>query len=223
MSEENKSHAQPNAQAGKPGEAEGVGGAVGGVRSSSDIQWLDLWASNPETRAWLEVARRDAACSHATQKREGAGDGPKGIATPEKLQNLQSALYRKAKAEPDYRFWSLYGELTRRDLLEHALRLVARNGGAPGEDGESLDQITATPETQARWLNALQKELQDQTYRPRPVRRVFITKSNGGQRPLGIRTVGTANPSGMETPVRNRMPCEEATRKAGYGKPVRPV
>ena len=82
MSEGNKACAQSEAQAGKSGEAEGVGAAVGGVRSSSDIQWLDLWATNPETRAYLEVARRDAACSHATQKKEGAGDGPKGIATP---------------------------------------------------------------------------------------------------------------------------------------------
>jgi len=106
MSAGNKPRAQSKVQAGKPGEAEGVGAAVGGVRSSSDIQWVDLWAMNPETRAHLEAARRDAACSHATPKREGAGDGPKGIATPVKLQNLQSALYRKAKAEPGYRFWN---------------------------------------------------------------------------------------------------------------------
>lgn len=189
MSAGNKTCAQSEAQAGKPGEAEGVGAAVGGVRSSSGNPWLDLWAMNPETQAYLEAARRDAACSHATQRREGAGDGPKGITTPSKLQNLQRALYRKAKAESGYRFWSLYGELTRRDLLEHAFGLVARNGGAPGVDGESLAQITATPETQACWLDALQREMKEQTYRPAPVRRVFITKSNGGQRPLGIPTI----------------------------------
>ena len=184
-----KSTAQSVAQAGPSGEAAGVGPAVGGVRSSEDTSWLDLWALNPETRAYLASARRDAACSHASSRREGAGDGSQEIRTPEKLRHLQDTLYRKAKAEPVYRFWSLYGELTRRDLLEHALRLVARNGGAPGVDGESLLHIRATPETQARWLDALQRELKDKTYRPAPVRRVFIPKSNGGQRPLGIPTV----------------------------------
>jgi hypothetical protein len=138
---ENKSQTQPVVQAGSTGEAAEVGSAVGGVRSSAEHNWLDLWAMNPETRAYLRAARRDAACSHASSRREGAGDGPQGITTPEKLRHLQDTLYRKAKAQPDYRFWSLYGELTRRDLLEHALRLVVRNGGAPGVDGESLTRI----------------------------------------------------------------------------------
>ena len=169
-----KTQTQPTAQAGSTGEAAGVGSAVGGVRSSAELNWLDLWAINPETRAYLSSARRDAACSHASSRREGAGDGPQGITTPEKLRHLQDALYRKAKAEPGYRFWSLYGELTRRDLLEHALQLVVRNGGAPGVDGESLAHITATPETQARWLDTLQAEMEAKTYRPAPVRRIFI-------------------------------------------------
>ena len=180
---------QPAALAGWTGKAADVGSAVGGVRSSDGPNGLDLWALNPETRAYLRSARRDAACSHASSRREGAGDGPQGITTPEKLRHLQDTLYRKAKAEPGYRFWSLYGELTRRDLLEHALQLVMRNGGTPGVDGESLAHITATPERQARWLDALQAEMKAKTYRPAPVRRVYIPKSNGSQRPLGIPTV----------------------------------
>jgi RNA-directed DNA polymerase len=180
---------QSAAQAGSSGEAAAVGSAVGGVRSSDEHNWLDLWAMNPETRAYLRAARRDAACSHASSRKEGAGDGPQGIATPEKLRHLQDTLYRKAKAEPGYRFWSLYSELTRRDLLEHALRLVVRNGGAPGVDGQTLGQITAAPETHSRWLDNLQGEIKTKTYRPAPVRRVLIPKSNGGQRPLGIPTV----------------------------------
>jgi RNA-directed DNA polymerase len=186
---ERKTQAQSDAQAGSPGEAADVGLAVGGVRSNGELNWLDLWALSPETRACLRSAGRDAACSQALTRREGAGDGPQGITTPEKLRHLQETLYRKAKAEPGYRFWSLYGEVTRRDLLEHALQLVVRNGGAPGVDGQKLDQITVTPERQACWLDALQRELQTKTYRPAPVRRVCIPKGNGGQRPLGIPTV----------------------------------
>jgi group II intron reverse transcriptase/maturase len=125
----------------------------------------------------------------ATQRSKGAGDGSQEIPTPEKLRKRQRALYGKAKAEPAYRFWSLYGELARGDLLEHALQLVARNGGAPGSDGQTIESITGMPEARKRWLEQLQQELQTKTYRPQPVRRVYIPKSNGGQRPLGIPTV----------------------------------
>jgi len=101
---ESKPPAQSIAQAGSTGEAAGVGSAVGGVRSREDLSWLDLWALNPETRAYLKSYRRDAACSQASSRREGAGDGSPEITTPEKLRHLQDTLYRKAKAQPDYRF-----------------------------------------------------------------------------------------------------------------------
>ena len=65
---ENKAQVQPAAQAGSTGEAASVGSVVGGVRSSEEHNWLDLWAMNPETRAYLSSARRDAACSHASWK-----------------------------------------------------------------------------------------------------------------------------------------------------------
>lgn len=184
-----QSKAQPVAQAGPPGEAAAVGSEVGGVHSKDDWSWLDLWALNPESRAYLKSARRDAACPHARQRSEGAGDGSQEIITPAKLRKLQRALYRKAKAEPAYRFWSLYGELTRRDLLEYALELVVRNGGAPGVDGQTIESIAAIPQTRNQWLEQVQRELQTRTYRPSPVRRVYIPKDNGGQRPLGIPTV----------------------------------
>jgi RNA-directed DNA polymerase len=188
MSEE-QSEAQPVEQAGSSGKAAAVGVGVGGVHSKDEVNWLDLWAMNPETRAYLASCRRDAACPQASQRSKGAGDGSQEILTPTKLQRLQRALYRKAKAEPGYRFWSLYGELTRLELLEHALLLVERNGGAPGVDGQTIQSIKATPEGRRQWLGQLQKELQSKTYGPNPVRRVYIPKANGGQRPLGIPTV----------------------------------
>lgn len=111
------------------------------------------------------------------------------IITPQKVRKLQIALYRKAKASPKYRFWSLYGELLRGDLLEMALDLQLANDGKAGVDNETLDSIVATPETRRQWLDRLQSELKAKTYRPSPVRRVMIGKSGGGQRPLGIPTV----------------------------------
>ncbi len=111
--------AQPAAQAGPSGEAARVGQEVGGVHSSDELGWLDLWALAPETRAYLKAtARRDTACPQALPRSEGAGDGSQEITTPQKLRKLQRALYYKAKAQPGYRFWSLYSELTRLDLLE---------------------------------------------------------------------------------------------------------
>jgi group II intron reverse transcriptase/maturase len=186
---EGSTNTQRAAQAGSSGETATVGLEVGGVHNKDDLSWFDLWTLNPETRAYLKSYRRDAACSHARQRSEGAGNGSPEITTPEKLRKLQHALYHKAKAEPAYRFWSLYSELTRLDLLEYALQLVERNGGAPGVDGQAIQSITATPENRQQWLEQLQQEMQTKTYRPSPVRRVYIPKPQGGQRPLGIPTV----------------------------------
>jgi len=185
-----QSEVQPTEQAGSPGKAAGVGLEVGGVHSSDDASWHDLWALAPETRAYLKaVAQRNAACAHAQPRSKGAGDGSQEIGTPEKLRKLQRALYCKAKAQPDYRFWSLYSELTRLDLLGYALQLVECNGGAAGVDGQTIESITAKPEIRQQWLEQVQRELQTKTYRPSPVRRVYIPKPDGGQRPLGIPTV----------------------------------
>ena len=182
--------AQPVAQAGPSGEAARVGPEVGGVHSSDELSWLDLWALAPETRAYLKAtAQRNAACPQALPRSEGAGDGSPEITTPHKLRKLQRALYCKAKAQPGYRFWSLYSELTRLDWLEYALQWVERNGGAAGVDGQTIESITVQPEIRQQWLEQLQRELQTQTYRPSPVRRVYIPKPDGGQRPLGIPTV----------------------------------
>jgi group II intron reverse transcriptase/maturase len=77
----------------------------------------------------------------------------------------------------------------RRDVLEHALQRVVANGGAPGVDGQTIESITSSAERQQQWLDLLQEGVKAKTYRPSPVRRVYIPKSDGGQRPLGIPTV----------------------------------
>jgi len=100
------------------------------------------------------------------------------------VQTLQTTLQAKAKAEPCYRFYSLWDKIYRRDVLWDAYRRCRANDGAPGVDGVTFDQI----ETQGvgPWLAKLQEELRTKTYRSLPLLRVWIPKSNGGQRPLGI-------------------------------------
>jgi RNA-directed DNA polymerase len=115
--------------------------------------------------------------------------GATQIVTPDKVRQLQITLYRKAKSAPRYRFWSLYGELLRRDILEAALEAQVRNGGGAGVDGETLESIQASAQTRQQWLDGLQAELKTKRYRASPVRRVMIDKAGGGQRPLGIPTV----------------------------------
>ena len=120
---------------------------------------------------------------------KGRGDGPRGLPAPDQVRKLQITLYRKAKSKPEYRFWSLYGEVQRADVLAAAWRRVKANAGAAGVDGVSIEEIAAEKETEAAWLSALREELHRKTYRPAPVRRVKIPKPSGGFRALGIPTV----------------------------------
>jgi RNA-directed DNA polymerase len=109
------------------------------------------------------------------------------LATPEKIRTLQRKLYRKAKAEPAYRFYLLYDKIYREDILRHAYALARSNAGAPGTDGMTFAAIEAS--VLERWLAGLREELISKTYRPDPVRRVSIPKPDGGERPLGIPTI----------------------------------
>jgi len=110
------------------------------------------------------------------------------LVTPEKIRTLQRKLYRKAKAEPAFRFYVLYDKICREDILRHAYGLARSNAGAPGVDGVSFAQIEERG--LEAWLASLREELALKTYRPDPVRRVMIPKPNGGgERALGIPTI----------------------------------
>ena len=109
------------------------------------------------------------------------------LATPEKIRSLQRKLYRKAKAEPAFRFYVLYDKICREDILRHAYGLARANAGAPGVDGVSFARSRRRAWRQ--WLAGLREELVSKTYRPDPVRRVMIPKPGGGERPLGIPTI----------------------------------
>ena len=106
------------------------------------------------------------------------------LSTPDRVQKLQRALHAKAKAEPGYRFYALYDKIRREDILARAYAQCRSHKGAPGVDGQDFADIEAYDET--RWLGELAFALRQETYRPDPIRRVYIPKANGKLRPLGI-------------------------------------
>ncbi len=107
------------------------------------------------------------------------------LTTPEGIQKLQTALHAKAKGSPDFRFYTLYDKVHRKDLLAFSYACCKANGGAAGVDRQRFEDIEVYGEE--RWLDELAQELKNRTYQPLPVRRVYIPKADGkSQRPLRI-------------------------------------
>lgn len=109
------------------------------------------------------------------------------LSTPVSVQKLQAALHTKAKSEARYRFYALYDKIHREDILAHAYAQCRSNKGAPGVDGQDFAEVEAYGVQ--RWLGELAQALREESYRPVPIRRVFIPKANGKLRPLGISTL----------------------------------
>jgi hypothetical protein len=99
------------------------------------------------------------------------------LSTPISVQKLQKALHAKAKAEAGYRFYALYDKISRNDILAHAYAQCRSNKGAPGVEGQDFADIEDYGVE--RWLAELALALKEETYRPEPIRRVYIPKANG--------------------------------------------
>jgi RNA-directed DNA polymerase len=118
------------------------------------------------------------------------GEGPGDWATYQLrsvFRNCRWRCTRKRRLKPACRFYALYDKISREDILAHAWAQCRSNKGAPGVDGQDFADVEAYGAQ--RWLGELALALKEETYRPDPIRRVFIPKANGKLRPLGISTL----------------------------------
>lgn len=105
------------------------------------------------------------------------------------LAQLKAKLGQKAKLEPKFRFYTLYHHISRDDILYEAWKCIKRNGGSAGIDGITIKAIEKSNGGVLAYLKEIQNELRTKTYYPKPIKRVFIPKSDGKLRPLGIPTI----------------------------------
>jgi group II intron reverse transcriptase/maturase len=107
--------------------------------------------------------------------------------TVDKAQELYEKLYLAAKKSKTRRFHALYDKVYRTDILNNAWSRVKVNKGTAGVDNESIQDIMANDEEQA--IAEIRQTLKERGYRPRNVKRVYIPRTDGRERPLGIPTV----------------------------------
>ena len=105
----------------------------------------------------------------------------------ERLRLLQLKLYLKGKQEKGYKFYVLYDKISLGYILEQAYKRCRSNDGSPGIDGMTFKDVEEYGVQ--RFLEELGEDLRKRTYKPDPVKRVWIEKENGGKRPLGIPTI----------------------------------
>jgi RNA-directed DNA polymerase len=109
------------------------------------------------------------------------------LTTTDTVQELQQKLYHKAKSNADFRFYALYDKVYRKDVLKRAWEKVKANKGAEGVDAVSFEDIEK--QGVESFLQNIEEELREKTYRPKPSKRVYIPKPDSRLRPLSIPTI----------------------------------
>ena len=133
----------------------------------------------------MSVERSGPAECNDSNNRGGKGEMTKA---PISLQDLRRSLYIKAKAEPACRFWGLYVHVCKEETLHEAYQMAKSNNGAPGIDGVTFAAIEEAGVE--GFLQHIQDELVNNTYRPMPVRKKAIPKDGGNKvRVLSIPTI----------------------------------
>src|SRR5438552_9106717 len=132
----------------------------------------------------MSVERRGPAICNVSNVREGKDEMTKASID---LQDLRRRLYVKAKAEPSWRFWGLYGHVCKQETLRAANELAKQNDGAPGTDGVTFEAIEV--DGVEHFLDQLREELVQRSYRPQRPRKVGIPKEGGKVRQLSIPSI----------------------------------
>ena len=171
------------------------GGSYKPKAKASAVQRKSEGAVVPEMGAQHNASGGKGPCGDRVDdagKREGMAGAnrpnyPVGRESDGKVRELQRRLWKAAKRQPGRRFHAVYDRIWRSDVLWEAWRRVQRNRGAAGVDAMTLEAVREYGE--ARFVEETQAVLRRGEYRPRAVRRVYIPKADGKQRPLGIPTV----------------------------------
>jgi RNA-directed DNA polymerase len=150
---------------------------VGGVHSSEE-------AANPRGAKgpyWKQVCVREGESRLEKPTTNKAACWENKL--PLTLSSLRRKLGQKAEQEPRFRFYTLYGHISRNDTLEAVWARVPANKGAPGVDRVTLEAIEGGAEA---FLAEIQQAIRIRGYKPQPARRIWIPKRSGNMRPLGI-------------------------------------
>lgn len=130
---------------------------------------------------------KDHQSEEAAKQGELFKKGKRSMTAAERVSQLQEKLYCKAKQEKDYKFYVLYDKMFIGYMLQEGYRQVKEKGGSPGVDGQRFEDIEQYG--LEKYLHELGEDLRKKTYRPMAVKRVWIEKAGGGERPLGIPTI----------------------------------